>query len=647
MRLDPDSCRTCEPAGISGFGLRIGLSLVLAGQGMVFGLGYNNALRAGHAPDYGSPLYWILHGGLIFSALAVVALLGGPLFRETRDALRERRLSVEALFVLSAAGALGGSLVSTVTGTESVYYEVVSIVLCVYAIGKQIGAVQKGRVGQAVAAFRNAFDTAVVRDEAGLRKTLPVADVRPGQRVLIGPGDPVPVDGKITTGAGYLRETALTGEPAPVSRGPGDRVLAGTWSVDATLEVVRSGDGTRSVDRILDMLAAAPQIPSRLQVEADRLMQHFVPLVTATAVGTFAGWLLLSAVPWWEALFNAMAVLLVACPCALGLAMPTGIWAGLFHLSQRGIIGRHGSLIDALADCDAVVFDKTGTLSQFESEVTLIPFTDSDASEELAAEVASLARSSRHPVSSAIAALSPDEREVTGLVVHPGRGMEGRVAGVHLLMGERDWLEDRGIAVPPGFPDVPGKPVHLAREGAYTGCVLLQERLRPEAESSLLALREMGLACRILSGDPVPSRPRLGEIPVEGGLSPEAKAERVREWSESGKAVLFVGDGVNDVLAMEASRASLGIELGAALATEYADGVLSGGRVAVLPGAIRQARLLKERLQGNLRFALGYNLIGMALAAGGLLHPVVAALLMVGSSTVVSFRALRAASSLS
>jgi P-type E1-E2 ATPase len=455
------------------------------------------------------------------------------------------------------------------------------------------------------------------------------------------------VDGKIATGAGYLRETALTGEPAPVSRGPGDRVLAGTWSVDATLEVVRSEDGTRSVDRILDMLAAAPQVPSRLQVSADRLMQRFVPLVSATAVGTFAGWLLLSAVPWWEALFNAMAVLLVACPCALGLAMPTGIWAGLYHLSQRGIIGRHGSLIDALADCDAVVFDKTGTLSQFESEVTLIPFSDSDSPEELAAEVASLARSSRHPVSSAIAALSPDERQVTDLVVHPGRGMEGRVAGVHLLMGERDWLEERGIPVSPGFPDASGKPVHLAREGVYAGCVLLQESLRPEAESSLLALREMGLACRILSGDPAPSRPHLGEVPVEGGLSPEAKAERVREWGESGKAVLFIGDGVNDVLAMEASLASLGIELGAALATEYADGVLSGGRVAVLPGAIRQARLLKERLQGNLRFALGYNLIGMALAAGGVLHPVVAALLMVGSSTVVSFRALRAASSLS
>ncbi|MFO7724910.1 MAG: cation-translocating P-type ATPase [Oceanipulchritudo sp.] len=644
MKRKPSDCAPCETPGLPGFGFRIGLSLALAGQGMVFGLGYNNALEAGEAPSHGSPLYWILHGALILSAVAVAALLGGPLFRETVEALRERRLSVEALFVLSAFGAFIGSLVSTVSGSGSVYYEVVSIVLCVYAIGKQIGVVQKGRVGEAVARFREAFDRALVRGAGGKLEAVPVSGLEAGRRVFIRPGDPIPVDGTIVAGGGYVRETTLTGEPAPVTRGTGDRVLAGTWSVDGNFEVLPEGTGERSIDRILELLEAAPAHPSRLQESADRLMQVFVPLVCAVSAGTFAGWLLFSDRLWWEALFNAMAVLLVACPCALGLAMPAGIWAGLFHLSQRGIVGRHGSLLDTLAESTVVVFDKTGTLSHFELEADkghLLP--GETTLEELSAEIASLGRASHHPVSEALAALPGERLPVGDLVIHPGQGLEGRTGKAHLLAGEEALLRKKGITLPRPLPEKAGKPVHLARNGCYAGTLFLRESLREEAGATLEALGAMGCRCRILSGDPAGGRLHIGGIPVEGGLSPGEKAARVRELREAGEHVLFVGDGINDLPAMEAGNASLAIDLGAALATEFSDGLLVDGRVSVLPGAIRQARKLKKSLKGNLRFALVYNLLGMSLAAGGVLHPVVAALLMVGSSVVVSFRALRTA----
>ena len=640
----PSTCLPCGNSGLPGFGFRIGLSLALAGQGMVFGLGYNNALEAGEAPAYGSVLYGFLHGALILSAVSVAVLLGGPLVRETIEAVRERRLSVEALFVLSACGAFVGSLVSTLSGSGSVYYEVVSIVLCVYAIGKQIGVVQKGRVGEAVAGFREAFDRALVRGLDGELKAVPVERLTPHCQVVIRPGDPIPVDGTIVAGSGYVRETTLTGEPAPVTRETGDRVLAGTWSIDGNFEVQPEAGGERAIDRILELLEAAPAHPSRLQESADRLMRIFVPLVSVVSAGTFAGWFLFSAQPWWEALFNAMAVLLVACPCALGLAMPAGIWAGLFHLSQRGIIGRHGSLLDSLAESTVVVFDKTGTLSHFELEVDTGHLRPGAVTEEaLSAEVASLGRASHHPVSAALATLSGERLGVRDLVIHPGRGLEGRAGEAHLLAGEAGLLEEKGISLPPRLPEAAGKPVHLARNGSYAGTLFLRESLREEAGATLEALTAMGCRCRILSGDPAAGYLQIGAIPVEGGLRPEEKAARVRELRQAGEQVLFVGDGINDVPAMEAGNASLAIDLGANLATEFSDGLLVDGRVSVLPGAIRQARKLKKSLQGNLRFALAYNLLGMSLAAAGVLHPVVAALLMVGSSAVVSFRALRTA----
>lgn len=641
---EKDRCFSCEAPGLKGFGFRIGISLALAGQGMVFGLGYNNALAAGEAPLWGTPLYWMLHGALIVSALAVVVLLGGPLIRETASAIAARRLSVEALFILSMLGAFAGSLISTISGSGSVYYEVVALVLCVYAIGKQVGAIQKGRLGEAVASFRRAFDTAVILSPDGARERIPVSELNPVHRVLIAPGDPIPVDAVIARGSGYVRETSLTGEPGPVSRHAGDTVLAGTWSIDGNLELIPSLGALRTIDTILGMLEAAPSVPSRLQETADRLMQVFVPFVSLVAAGTFAGWFFLSSGPWWDALFNAMAVLLVACPCALGLAMPAGIWGGLFYLSQRGVVGRHGQLLDTLAECKTVVFDKTGTLSRFELEVDTTQLGHGDMEKAwLLDQIASLGRASHHPVSQALGNLSEVRLPVQALQVYPGEGIGGLVQGASFVIGELSLLQDMGVRIPEKLPEGNGKPVHIARAGIYQGILFLNEVLRDEAEAALDALAGLGCSCEILSGDPAPGLSLIGGIPVQGGLSPEAKAERVAISTEKGE-VLFVGDGVNDVLAMQASHAALAIDLGAALATEYADGLLVDGRIAALPGAIRHARRLKKALRGNLLFALGYNLIGMGLAAGGVLHPVVAALLMVGSSALVSARALHAAS---
>jgi heavy metal translocating P-type ATPase len=646
---DPD-CHPCvEPErdvdGLSGFGFRIGLSLAIAGQGMIFGLGYNNALRAGEAPEPGSLVYGALHGGLIISALAVVLILGRPLLRHTAEAFAAGRITVEALFVLSGFGAFGGSLLSTIRGSGSVYYEVVSIVLCVYAIGKQIGVVQKGRVGQAMASFRNAFDVASVEKEDGGREFRRVVELKASDRVLVRPGDPVPVDGNVLLGSGYVRETTLTGEPAPVSKHAGDRVMAGTWSLDGNFVVAPDLEGPRTIDGILGLIDSVPQRASNLQASADRLMQFFVPLVALVSIGTFLGWLLLSGNAWWDGLFNAMSVLLVACPCALGLAMPAGIWGGLYHLSRRGIVGRNGHLLDTLADCRTVVFDKTGTLSHFELAADIDHLACGGVDRQwLLQAVASIGRESPHPVSVALSKLAGPSLKVTGFKVHPGLGLQAEVDGQELLVGEEALLSGQGLILPE-LPRQPGKPVHLAVAGRYTGTVYLTEHLREEAGATVEALTGMGCRCHILSGDPMPSRSTIGEVPVIGGLKPGEKADWIQDHRRNGERILFVGDGINDLPAMQACDSSLAVDLGAALATEFADGLLVGGRVGSLPGALRHARRLKSSLRGNLRFALSYNVFGMGLAAAGILHPVVAALLMVGSSAIVSWRALKVAGS--
>lgn len=628
---------------MAGFGLRIGLSLAFAGQSMIFGLGYNNALKAGEAPAYGSTLYWVLHGGFILSSLIVVLLLGRPLLMQTVRSIMSRQITVEALFVLSGCGAFVGSLISTIRGTGSVYYEVVAIVLCVYAIGKQIGVVQKGRVGQAVSVFRNAFDQAVVAGEGGSRIVKKVVDLNPSDQVLIQPGDPIPVDGSILRGSGYIRETALTGEPAPVSKGEGESVLAGTWSIDGNLVVQPNLSSARTIDQILGLLEAAPAKISNLQRSADQLMQVFVPVVTVVSAGTLLGWMLLSTQSGWDALFNSMAVLLVACPCALGLAMPAGIWAGLYYMSQRGIVGRSGHLLDCLADCQTIVFDKTGTLTEFDLGANtdhLLP--DDEGRASVLSAIARIGAESQHPVSEALSRLADARGDVTDLHIYPGKGLRASVDGRVFLIGEDNLLKEAGIHLQE-MPDASGKPVHVAVDQVYAGPLFLSERLRPDAEAAIEALAQLGCRCRILSGDPNPVLGTIAGIPVEANLSPLEKSRIIKETREEGDRILFIGDGVNDLPAMEASHAALSIDLGAALATEFADGLLVRGRVGVLPGAVRHARRLRKGLRGNMQFAIGYNLLGMGLAAGGILHPVVAALIMVGSSVIVSFRALRLA----
>jgi len=629
--------------------LKVGIAAVMAGQGMIFGLGLNTAdppLTRDQA------IYWVLHGGLLISALVVIGLLGPPLWRRTWSACREGRITVESLFVISAVGALGASLTATVTGQGSVYYEVVAIVLAIYTVGTTLGARSRSRAIGVVQALREAFDFAYLETCCGQRRRVPVDELTMDSSVSVAPGEAIPVDGVIRKGLGDVIETAITGELTPERRQPGDPVWAGSYSVDGTFTVEpRALRGERRVDSLLEAVEQARLKPSELQLQADRLMRWFVPVVIAIAGATFVGWSLLG--PWTTALFNAMAVLLVACPCALGLATPIAVWSQLLHFSRLGVAARTGDFGDQLAQADRIVFDKTGTLSFASLELEAIEMNPAFSAErdEALAAVRAVESLNRHPIARALEKIEVAEGiEVEPLEItqHPGRGLEAVVrmpsrAEAHLRIGTREFVEETTPGSPALRTKASKREVVASLDGEWLATFSLSEGIRPDCENTFAALKKAAVKVSIFTGDSQPSMPEIGGVVVEGGMTPADKLERVAKFQSSGERVIFVGDGVNDAAAMSQADASIAMRQGADLSRASAQAVLSGESLAPIPRVLGVARRVRRTVRGNLIFAGAYNFIGMGLAAGGILHPVVAALLMLFSSVGVSIRAARSA----
>ncbi len=660
--------------------------LVVAGWGMIFTLGVNDAARLGELHQ-GMPIYWVLHGGLLASALTVVVLLGGPLVRALTGSLAQRRISVEGLFLLSACGALVGSVVASVTGQGAIYYEVVAITLTIYSVGRVVTARSRAAAWEQVAQTRAQWGKARLRQPDGQTVEVAVASLKPGDGVAVAAGGLITVDGRVTLGTALVRETSLTGEPYPVAKRPGDAVLAGSYALDGALVVeVTAGSEGRRLDAVLASVEQAQAQPSQLQRKADEISRWFVPAVATISLLTWVGWW--PVVGATEALLRAMAVLLVACPCALGLATPLAIFSGMLALSRIGLVAKTGALIDGLSRCDAVVFDKTGTLSEDALTDPQWHWTEAGNSREALVReaVALVERESQHPVAVALsrAAQAADRplscdhdpaaesREspsvaVPRLILRESRLVPGQGVAARLSLAPDDRALPQLRDLPAEFEltllseaaspkqrsaqeslgDREAQPsayrVVVTMDGQRMATVALREVLRPTAQQALTALKQLGIDCRILTGDAAPAWNALEGVTLEVGLTPAEKEARLRAWAAAGRTVLFVGDGVNDAPAMAHATASIAVESGTDLAKATADGVLLGGNLAQIPAAVILARRIQATVQSNFRYALIYNLFGVGLAVAGVLQPLWAVLIMLSSSALVSFRAAHAA----
>ena len=631
---------------------RVGVGAVIAANSMAVSLAFNISSSTESERRVAFSILF---------ALTVVSfvLLGWPLVKTAASELRRGRITVESLFLAGITGAFTASMVAVVDGTGHVYFEIVTILLVVYSFGRQISRHAEDRAVRAAASWAPAASTCRLVDASGEERTVTVTQVRAGDRLRIWPGEMVPVDGEVMSGVAFVREAEFTGEFFATVKRPGSVVWAGTVCLDVGLEVRATVDGTaRRIDRIVDAVERARQVPSTLQGQADRIVRWFLPVLLTLAGGTFIGW---TAASGWEVgLFNSMAVLLVACPCALGLATPVALWAAIGRLAASGLTVADGRAVEKLAAVDTIVLDKTGTLTEARAHlVDMVTAGDADgAGRRVRALVQAVEATSRHPVAAAfhsIAVASDDRPRVLDVRLLPGVGVDATVAmgdevggSVSVEIGEPDGLLARHPAVAAGtWTELSGqlkarasaRRIAIVVDGELVAAAAVDEQLRQTWPEALIDLQALEIEPMIMTGDRADRADGFGVSNVQAGLAPEEKLAGVRELQASGRVVLFVGDGVNDAAAMAAADASVAVSEGTELASEVADVRWAAHDARALPEAVRTARQTVQIVRGNVVFAIAYNAIGVALAISGTLHPVAATLLMTCSSLIVTWRA--------
>jgi heavy metal translocating P-type ATPase len=617
----------CDAPPRPGNWARIAAGAFLAGNSMTIALAVNlsEVEAAEKLPLQSIPLA---------AALAVLALLGAELFRNAWSSVRAGRVTIESLFVVAMVGAFVASAVSYISGVGAVYFEVTSILLVVYSLGQALAGYTKSRVVCALAEWDPALMTCEVVNEYGSENRL-VADVRKGDCVRVHPGSIIPVDGVVVYGEGLVQEGGITGELLAGRRCPGQTVLAGAHLVDATLLIRATAAGShRSLDRIMSALLQALKEPGASQAAADRIARWFVPAVLITAMLTFLGHCIHTGPG--TALFNAMAVLLVACPCALGFATPVAVWTAMRRLQRLGLHVKRGDAIEKLANVDLAVFDKTGTLALPDPAPILRVEPDWRSGRVELEKLMSAAESAaKHPVARILAQVrsARGEYRPRSLRVEPGRGIAAEVEtapGVSRLVR---------IAGASATAEMASLTVEI--DGSRAATVLLRETKRPHVSTMQRDLQRIGVAAVLMTGDRMERTAPFGFTNVHASLGPEQKHALVLEWKQRGRRMVFVGDGINDAAAMAASDVSIAIGSEPGLPQQVASIIWPEPSFDRLTKSIVICRNTLQLVRSNLHLALAYNVVGITVAAAGLLHPVVAVLLMTISGCVVILRSLR------
>ncbi|MGI9385094.1 MAG: heavy metal translocating P-type ATPase [Methyloligellaceae bacterium] len=633
-----------EESAAAGLLIRLGLGAFLAMNIMLFSL----LLYAGGLDGADPGLRAGVHGLLWALATPVLVVLGGPFFREAWQELRHGRASPSLLIALGSGAAYLFSAIATVEGADRVYFDTATMVLVLFTLGRYLEA--NGRAG-AMRSLRPMLEleSQRVRRIAGDRETIePLSSVVPGMLVRVLPGERIFVDGVVQEGRSQAEEACITGEPLPVVKGPGAEVVAGSLNGDGELLVCATAAGLESrwVGICNDVRAALAR-PTRSQRIADQVARIFVPLVVLIALAT--GWVWWQSAPLDAALMAGLAVLVVACPCALGLAAPLAVTVGVDRLARTGILVRSGADLERLAEVHTVAFDKTGTLTAAEIQCR-DSVAEGASAEDVLRHAACVARGSPHPLSKSILARAEgDGLSIPhGFNLHtvPGEGVEGRCGDTLVRVGHQRWLAAQGTEIPEPLrcaAEAVAAEGHMlslvAWDGSAHGVLAFGSAPRPEASAAVRGLEDAGLATIVLTGDgPAQAAAFSRSVGVESWqaeLSPEDKRRVLEELASDRGPTAMVGDGLNDGPAL--STAAIGIAVGDAtdLARETADVVLPVSGLRLLPHLFAVARQTRRTVVTNLLWAFGYNAIAIGLAAAGMLQPVIAAGLMAGSSFVV------------
>jgi Cu2+-exporting ATPase len=631
--------------------IRLGVGGFLAMNIMLFSL----LLYSGTIGPEDRGLLQAVHLLLWVLATPLIVILGGPFIGSAWREARHGRITTDMLVSIGILAAYGYSAFEVLIGGAHVYFDTAAMVLMLFTLGRYLEAMGRVRTARSLApmlAAERATATAVLQ---GHDVEQPVHAIMPGTVVRVRPGERLAVDGVVIEGHSACDEAVLTGQPEPRAKQPGAEVYAGSVNGAGQLLVraTTAGIDTRWV-RMSRLVRDALYRKSPLGESVDRVAALFVPTVLLLAIATV--WYWSGRGPFEQALMTGLAVLVVACPCSLGLAAPLATALGLGQAARRGIIIRGGGVLERLAGIKVVAFDKTGTLTTGALQLVDV-MTDGVPRTELLRRAAALAQGSEHPVARGIMIAARERRLIWSpcrdVQAYPGEGVVGDMAdtdGGRIVMGSAAFITKLGWPAPAVTLAGPNKDgcslVYVGWDGRVRGLLCLADAPLVEARGVITALAADGLVTCLFSGDTPAAAMRTAKLVgirhTRGGLLPIDKVDALRASARQYGPVAMVGDGMNDAPVLAA--ATVGIAVGGAtdLARESADITLPHGAMAQLSWLIRLARRVRKSILSNIAWALGYNLVALSLAVAGLLQPVVAAVLMAGSSLLVVARSLRA-----
>ncbi|MGQ7846634.1 heavy metal translocating P-type ATPase [Granulosicoccus sp. 3-233] len=610
---------------------------------------------------------WILQFCL---SSIVMAWPGQTFYRRGLPALFKGTPDMNSLVAIGSLAAWGYSTVATFLPSllpeesRAVYFEAAAVIVTLILLGRYLEARAKGRTGEAIRSLigLQARSARVERD--GEVTEIDIDDIRSGDLIHIRPGEKIPTDGQLIRGHSYIDESMITGEPVPVDKSVGDELVGGTINGTGALQMRAERVGADTMlSQIIRMVEQAQGARLPVQDLVNRVTAWFVPAVLVIAVLTMLVWLVVGPEPTLtRALIAGVSVLIIACPCAMGLAVPTSIMVATGRAAEIGVLFRQGSALQTLENVSVIALDKTGTVTQGQPRLTDLQVVNDMNEDELLAMVAAVEDNSEHPIARAIVQAARTREltfpAVTDFVSHTGMGVFATVSGQQILVGTHRLMSANDISLGSSPDDVQrfaemGKtPLYVAIDGKLAALLAVADPIKPSSPAAIRALHALGLKVVMITGD---NQATADHIARESGIDdvvaqvmPDGKVDAIRKLSASGATVAFVGDGINDAPALAAADVGIAIGTGTDVAIESADVVLMSGDLLGVVNALETSQRTMKNIRQNLLWAFGYNVLLIPVAAGALyplngmtLSPMLAALAMALSSVFVLSNALR------